>query len=138
MIRAAWVPGWYELDPVLEVGLSGEFAFFRVVPDSLRGPEALILYNDLWHPRDFAVATGTISAIRHPELGEIRSVDTRGLDYTITLMDGTEILVNAEEDPGKMFEGRLGDWVESKRVVTQWRFAVEFESLSDLSSEGTQ
>ena len=77
----------------------------------------------------------TFSSIRHPELGEIRKVDTHGFDYTIILADGTEIVVNAEEDPGKMFEGKPGAWVESKRVVSQWRFAVEFESLSEFSPE---
>src|SRR5262249_53570327 len=90
MTFAAWVPGWYELDPPLEVGLTDEFAFWRVVPDHLRGPESLVLYNTLWHPEDALVARGTIAGIRHPELGAVRKVDTRGLDYTITLADGTE------------------------------------------------
>jgi hypothetical protein len=39
--------------------------------------------------------------------------------------------VNAEENPGKMYEGKPGDWVESRRVVSAWRFEVEFESLSE-------
>jgi hypothetical protein len=125
------VPGWYELDPPLAVGVSDEFAFWRTVPDHLRGPERLVLYNTLWHPEDAVVARGTITAIRHPELGAIREVNTRGLDYTITLADGTELLVNAEEDPGKLFE-RAGDqWQESSMVVSDWRFLVEFESLSE-------
>lgn len=135
MVRVAWVPGWYELDPHLEVGLEDEFAFWRVVPEHLRGPEEFVLYNDLLRPEDGVFASGKIVSIRHPELGDIRKVDTCGLDYTITLADGTEILVNAEEDPGKMFEGKPGDWVESKRVVSQWRFTVEFESLSEFSPE---
>jgi hypothetical protein len=131
MERVAWVPGWYELDPPLGVGLTDEFAFWREVPVSLRGPEQLVLYNTLWHPEDALVARGTITAIRHPELGEVRKVDTRGLDYTITLTDGTKLLVNAEEEPGKLFE-RVGEqWVESSRVVTAWRFVVEFASLSE-------
>jgi hypothetical protein len=137
MVRVAWVPGWYELDPQLEVGLEGEFAFWRAVPEHLRGPEEFVLYNDLWHPGDGMFASGKITAIRHPELGEVRKVNTCGLDYAITLADGTEIVVNAEEDPGKMFEGKPGAWVESKRVVSQWRFEVEFESLSEFSPERT-
>jgi hypothetical protein len=105
------------------------------VPEHLRGPEEFVLYNDLWHPKDGMFAIGKITDIRHPELGEIHKVDTCGLDYTITLADGTEIVVNAEEDPGKMYEGKPGAWVESKRVVSQWRFEVEFESLSEFSPE---
>lgn len=134
MTLAAWVPGWYELDPLLEVGLADEFAFWREVPDHLRGPEALVLYNTLWHPEDALVARGTITAIRHPELGSVRKIDTRGLDYTITLEDGSELLVNAEEEPGRLFE-RVGDqWADSLRAVTNWRFVVEFGSLSEPKS----
>src|SRR5262249_48264741 len=96
---AAWVPGWYGLDRPLEVGVTAEFAFWRAVPSHLRGPESLVLYNILWRPQDVIVACGTIAAIRHRELGDVQKVDTRGLSYTITLIDGTELLVEAEEQP---------------------------------------
>lgn len=131
MVEVAWVPGWYELDPPLEVGLSGEFAFWRVIPEHLRGPESLVLYNDLWHPEDAVVASGTIAAIRHSDLGEVRKVDTRGLDYTITLADGSELLVNAEEEPGNLHERDGDQWQASSRSVCDWRFVVVFESLSE-------
>src|SRR5262245_42728008 len=127
--RVAWVPGWYELDPPLEIGLTGEFPFWRVVPDHLQGPESLVLYNTLWRPEDVVVAEGTIVAIQHPELGMVRKVDTRGLDYTITLVDGTELLVNAEEEPGRVYQRVEDEWTESGRTVRDWRFVVEFESL---------
>jgi hypothetical protein len=90
------------------------------------------LYNTLWHPEDAVVAEGRIATICHPELGEIRKVDTRGLDYTLTLADGTELLVNAEEEPGKLFERAGEQWAESARVVSGWRFIVEFATLGDL------
>ena len=80
MVEVAWVPGWYELDPPLAVGLTDEFAFWRVVPDHLRGPEPLVLDNTLWHPEDAVAARGTIAAIRHPELGAVRKVDTVSYD----------------------------------------------------------
>jgi hypothetical protein len=131
MEAVAWVPGWYELDPPLAVGGTGEFAFWRTVPDDLQGPERLVLYNTLWHPEDAVVARGKIAAIWHPELGAIHNVNTGGLDYTITLADGTELLVNAEEEPGKLFERAGNQWQESSRVVSAWRFIVEFESLSE-------
>jgi hypothetical protein len=130
MESVAWIPGWYELDQPLEVGMSGEFAFWRIVPENLRGSEQLVLYNTLWHPEDAIMASGCIAAIRHPELGAIRKVDTRGLDYTLTLDDGTELTVNAEEEPGKIYERAHGKWEESWRVVTDWRCIVEVESLS--------
>jgi hypothetical protein len=80
------------------------------------------------------VASGTIAAIRHSELGAVRKVDTRGLDYALTLTDGTELLVNAEEEPGKLFERAGGQWVALPRVVSDWRFVVEFKSLSEPQS----
>src|SRR4051794_18513573 len=126
MTLAAWCPGWYELDPPLEVGLTDDFAFWRVVPDHLRGSEELVLYNTLWHPGDAVVARGTITSIRHPELGVVRAVDTRGLDYTVTLADGTQLLVNAEEEPGRLFERVGSEWVASSRRVSDWRFLMEF------------
>jgi hypothetical protein len=131
MVRVAWVPGWYELDPMLEIGLGGEFAFWRNVPDHLSGREQLVLYNTLWHPEDALIANGTIVGITHPELGDIRKVDTRGLDYTIALADGGELLVNAEEEPGRMYERGKDGWIAAKRVISDWRFVVEFESLSE-------
>jgi hypothetical protein len=100
--------------------MTDEFAFWRVIPDHIRGPEPLVLYNTLWHPEDAVVVCGTIAAIRHPELGAVTKVNTRGLDYTITLADGTELRVEAEETPGLCYE----------RDVSDWRFVVEFESLS--------
>ncbi len=48
-------------------------------------------------------------------------MDTRGLDYTITLADGTDLRVNAEETPGTCYE----------RVIRDWRFVIEFEALSE-------
>jgi hypothetical protein len=130
MERAAWIPGWYELDQPLEVGDEGEYAFWRVVPAHLQGRERLVFYNTLWNEKDAIWATGKIIRIYHQELGEVRKVDTEGLDYTIIMADGVELLVNAEEKPGKIYEGKPGAWIESKRVVSEWRFEVQFESLS--------
>ena len=135
MERAAWVPGWYELDQPLEVGLEAEFVFWRIVPDYLRRPERLVFYNDTWRPEQGVFAQGKIASIRHPELGEIRKVDTRGLDYTIILLDGTMLAVNAEEYPGKIYEGQPGAWVESPRALSDWTLEVEFESISETYPE---
>src|SRR5262249_13748015 len=120
MTTAVWIPGWYELDPPLEVGLTDDFAFWRLAPDYLCEQEPLVLYNTLWHPEDALIARGTIAGICHPDLGAIRKVDTRGLDYTIILADNTELLVNAEEQPGKLFERDGSQWIESARVIDNW------------------
>jgi hypothetical protein len=130
MVRATWVPGWYGLDQPLAVGLTDEFAFWRILPEDLRGaPEGLVFYNTLWKPDDALMGNGTIMAISNPELGEIREVDTRpSLDYAIRLADGTTLQVDAEEEPGRLYEGST--W--SSRVVNDWGLAVEFDALSEL------
>jgi hypothetical protein len=132
MEQAAWVPGWYGLDQPLAVGLTDEFSFWRIAreEDLGGGAERLVFYNTLWEPDDALIASGTIVAISNPELGEIREVDTKSkpLDYVIYLADGTTLEVNAEEEPGRFYEG--SQW--SSRIVNDWRLAVEFDSLSEL------
>ena len=131
MERAAWVPGWYALDQSLAVGVRGEFAFYRIIPEDLRdGTEGLVFYNTLWGSADALLGSGTIVKITNSELGEIRAVDTRSepLEYLIHLADGTTLDLNAEEEPGRLYEGT--EW--SSRIVNDWRMSVEFESLSEL------
>lgn len=130
-MEAAWIPFWYELDQPIEVGLAKEFAFWRVVPDYL-GPEPLVFHNGPWRRDEVFVARGSIKTISHSELGAVRKVDTRGLDYTITLTDGTELTVNAEEEPGELYERSNERWEESSHSVSDWKFVVEFDSLGEL------
>jgi hypothetical protein len=127
---AAWVPVWYELDPpLLEVGLTEQFVFWRIVPDHLRGEEPLVLYTGL-RGQLMDVAWGTVSAIYQPELGAIRSVNTRGLDYNFLLVNGEHLVVDAEEAPGQFLEQREEKWIKSERKVYSWRFTVEFSALA--------
>jgi hypothetical protein len=55
--------------------------------------------------------------IRHPEFGAIRSIDTKGLEYTSTMTDGRIQKVDAEERPGLVHE--------RKQPVADWRISVE-------------
>jgi hypothetical protein len=128
-VTAEWIPGWYELGPMLEVRMTADFAFWRTPSVHILGPQPLVLYNSLWHPEQALVAWGTVTAIRHADLGDIQSVNTRGLDYTITLADGRQLVVNAEEEPG-----RVCGWVHGESPlphIVDWRFVVEFSALAD-------
>jgi len=100
--RAAWDPGFYCLDQPIAVGVTDEFAFWRVVRDFHRdrGPEKLVFYNTVWHSTDVMLAHGTIKAILHPDLGQILEVDTSG-DYLIRLVDGTTLRVTASSGRGR-------------------------------------
>jgi len=56
--------------------------------------------------------TGRIERIEHKSLGEIEEVDTNGLSYRITTVDGDMIQVEAEETPGVVEHTTLGHDVE--------------------------
>lgn len=131
MNKATWIPSWYELDSSLELGLLDEFAFWKKIPENLAGHEALVFYNTLWKPKDAIISKGIISRIYHETMGEITKIDTRGLDYTIILENGKALCVNAEEEPGKIYEKIGGVSQASSLVVNNWVFSIEFSSLSE-------
>lgn len=127
-INALWIPAWYELDPSIVVGVTEEFVFHQTAAN-----EALKFYCGA--KEDAAVkAKGTIATIRHSVLGDIESVDTQGLDYTIVLKDGRRLLVNAEEVPGLLYEWVDDSWQPSDMLVADWTLQIQFSSLSPLIS----
>lgn len=127
-INALWIPAWYELDPSLVVGATDKFVFHPAVEN-----EALTFFSAV-HTADAMAATGTIKAIFHAVLGEIESVDTQGLDYTFVLKDGRRLLVNAEDEPGLIYEWLDDSWQRSDMRIRDWQLAVQFSSLSPLQS----
>ncbi len=128
---AVWVPAWYELDPpMLEVGLTAEFSFCRDVSQGLLGNEPLVFYTGLAGGQ-IDIAWGTIAAIHHADFGSIRTISARGLDYTIVLENGKQFIVNAEENPGQLYEQHEQEWTESALAISDWRFTVEFSALAE-------
>ena len=132
MERAAWIPGWYALDQPVKVGLTSDFWFFKDPRTEVlhRGPERLVFYNALWGSHAALGGSGTITRITSPELGDILEVDTKSepFDYAFHLADGTTIEVNAEEQPGWVWDGT--EW--SPPRVDNWHLTVELDSLSEL------
>ena len=126
-INALWIPAWYELDPSIVVGVAEEFVFHKTAAN-----EALKFYSGK-EGGDAVKATGTISAIHHSVLGDIESVDAQGLDYTLVLRDGRRLLVNAEENPGLIYEWVDDSWQPSDMVITDWQLTVTFAALSPLT-----
>jgi len=120
--RAIWYPYWYELDQPIAVGQVGEFDFFHKHPESLRDETSAIFFHGDWSDASkYYSSKKLILAIYHPRFGAINNINTSGLDYTITLADGTEYRVEAEESPGKVYK-----LAES---ITDWRVQVEMESI---------
>ena len=123
IVKAVYKFRFYELDQPLKIGEVGEFSFF-IDPDTATAPPDRLYEGLLWvfHNtlgQDFVSLRCSIQRIWHPELGFVREIETKGLDYRIVLIDGTVVTVEAEESPGLILEGG--------QSVTDWLFLVDIK-----------
>jgi hypothetical protein len=109
---------WYELDQPIKVGMVDEFLF-------VRDQQPLQFYSGLHHPERWTPIQGKILSITHPELGGVSEINTQGLDYTITLCDGTSFKVEAEETPGDVYDHPV--------KPSDWTFTIEMETHNNTS-----
>jgi hypothetical protein len=126
-VTALWAPGWHELDQSLAVGRRQRFWFFETNPlKEIQGESAnefdLVFFNQLDSSANCQVRFAQIVEIKHKQLGLLSEIDTAGLDYIFVTIDGNDILVNAEEDPGTTYDCNL--------EIEDWSVVV---TLSDLS-----
>ena len=131
--KVFWIPGWYELDQGLEVGLLDTFAFWRTTPERFNAPNSLVFFNTLGREHEVVKAFCRIENIHHAELGDVQKIDTCGLDYTIILTSGTQYMVNAEEKPGQLVKKSGETWIKSS-PITEWKFSVEMAGMPPLRS----
>lgn len=108
-----WEPDWYELDQSIVVG---DIDLFYLTKDNLYFENGLSSSGKYENE-----VKAEILKITHPELGEIRGIITIGLDYSIYLSDETVIIVNAEENPGEIFNPQY--------VVSEWSFDVQIHII---------
>ena len=73
------------------------------------------------------VRKALIVAINHSTLGLLRKIDTAGMDYVFTAADGKQFIVNAEEDPGMIYDEEIG--------VADWKIEVTLSDVSEPLSE---
>lgn len=112
---ALWTPGWYELDQTLVLGERQKFWFFQDPPqECLTGQDHVdfVFYNQLDSSTNCTVRFAKILEIKHPQLGSLTRIDADGLDYIFFPVDGEEVVVNAEEEPGKLYDDgpAVSDW----------------------------
>lgn len=130
-MKAIYKLRFYELDQPIAVGASDDFAFF-VDPHTKNAPPTTLLPGLIWTfhntlGNDFVELYCKILRIWHPDLGELTAIDTHGLSYTIRRTDGSTIVVNAEEDPGR---------IESdNQVIDDWLFLVDIETVPASQSQ---
>jgi hypothetical protein len=119
---AIWYPFWYEMDIPIEVGQIDYFEFYLNAPEYVDAAGLPVFFNGDWRDTNlFQTFKKKIISICHTELGNVQKIDTNGLDYTLTLADGTQIKVEAEESPGFISDDR--------KPIEDWRFWVNMESV---------
>ena len=129
-----WTPSWYELDETIIVG---DTDWFCITKDGF-------FYNDLLRGEEKYIKLEILN-ISHPVLGDIKGIITIGLDYTIYLNNGATIEVNAEEDPGKIYDTRytVEDWTfdvcvnvleaGEQRVLSRKEYIDKYKKLLGVS-----
>jgi hypothetical protein len=122
-MKALWRPAWYELDQSLAVGAVGTYAFCRARPSDVTTAIDLVFYNPLLGQVDPLFRSVRILRIHHPSLGPIARIDATGLTYSVVLMGGSVVEVEAEETPGQI-ESELPAGVAP---FEDWDFEVELE-----------
>jgi len=123
---ATWIPGWYELDQTLSLGERQKVWFFQTPPDEVAvdGPTPdFIFFNQLDSTTNCQVRFAKVVEMVHPELGPLTKIDTDGCDYIFFPVDGEEVVVNAEEDPGSAYDENLN--------IDQWTVFVKLEDVSE-------
>ena len=112
--RAIWTPSWYEMDQSLGIGASNKFWFFQDLNSvtNIADDIDMVFFNQLDSTVNSQLRFANVVEIHHPILGQLSRVDTDGLDYIFATIDGKEILVNAEEEPGKSYDEDIDidDW----------------------------
>ena len=129
---AVWCPYWYDLDQPIAVATRTQLSF-AVQPEEhiaaqvrrwhSTSPDAVFYCglggDGLWFDLDAEIIT-----LRNSALGAVRSVTSQGLDYTVTLESGRELLVNCEEHPGAV-------WDPDKRI---WMHEFEAQDWTMLAA----
>ncbi len=125
--KALWTPGWYELDQSLKVGMYQRFWFFSNPPaEETPGEVDFVFFNQMSSLANSQVRYARVLDMEHSEFGPLNRVDTDGLDYIFYPMDGNEFVVNADEEPGSIYDDE-----DRGSKIDDWSVVV---TLSDVSS----
>ena len=133
--RALWVPGWYELDQPLVAGENKRLWFYLTPPMDLATnlPEVesfdFVFFNQLSAAANCQVRVANVVSITHPQIGPLRQIDTDGLDYIFYPVEGESIVVNAEEEPGRVYDEGI--------EIQDWTVSVELSKVSGPLSDST-
>lgn len=140
--RALWKPHWYKLDQPIGLGQFSRFAFEResTATTPWGDPYDYTFYNRTFSNKRTWSNEGILSdeelpqyrfarvlEIVHPVLGSLERVDTGGLDYIFYPLEGAELVVNAEEEPGVAYD--------DDRAIQDWELSVTLDDVSEPVGE---
>lgn len=111
-----WKPAWYELDQSVVIG---DIDLFYLSKDKR------YFFNGFMGNNDCEIKA-EITGISHPELGAVKGIIAIGLCYSLYLSDGNEILVEAEEDPGRIIGCKY-----PIKEVKEWDFDVQIRMIEE-------
>ena len=116
MTAAIWVPAWFELDQSVVVNDRDVF-FFEMTANPLR-------FSNFTGDVPIFEAEATVVEIRHEVFGELRAILAEGLDYELIKADGSRIRIDAEQDPGRVYE--------TEEILAPLQFTIELADVSPL------
>jgi hypothetical protein len=130
-LRALWVPTWYDLDHEIALGWQDSLRFFvtpdpdvlQIAHDAGKRDFDAILFTGLASSGPWFTLFGTVTSIQHAQLGAIQSIFSNGLDYTVVPVEGPPFIVNAEEQPGTVWDAVAEKWIELP-VIPHWIMEV--------------
>lgn len=123
-LKAVWTPSWYEMDQSLSVGIKQKFWFFQDKPSHGDQEDIeLAFFNQLDSEVNSVTRFAEIVEIYHDVLGPLARVDTDGLDYIFVPIEGSEIFVNAEEEPGNAYDTEF--------EIEDWTLLVTLQNVSE-------
>lgn len=122
---AIWTPGWYELDQTLVLGVRQKLKFFETLPAELTQTEdtSWVFFNGPNATENCVTRFAFVDQMLHPVMGELLRIDTDGLDYIFFPVNGHEVVVNAEEEPGSIYDGA--------GPITDWSVRVKLSDVSE-------
>jgi len=133
-VQALWLPGWYNLDDNVEVGVTDEWRFWNdraaMFENWRKNPDVptvqLCFFNDLSSSTKRHIRRATVRRITHPVIGDLVKVDTSRFGvYEYVTTDGTRYEVEAEEDPGRCWRPEVD--------IDEWYVIVELDNLGEPS-----
>ena len=116
MTAAIWVPAWFELDQSVVVN-DRDIFFFEMSANPLR-------FSNFAGDVPIFEAEATVVGILHEVLGELRAILAENLDYELIKPDGSRIRIDAEQDPGRVYD--TGETLEPLQ------FTIELSDVSPL------